>query len=182
MSVPTTRRSAAASDDVSAALQGAGQQGVQPVLDAFFSVLGPGGSNLLADLTADGLITTADIPVISTPDRVQFDFQLERDLTLVDQQVAFDIGLPGLGLDVDGGVRTLVGFEFDFGFGFSKTEGVYLDVSKNNELEIDFEVTIPNLDAQATLAFLQLDVSDDAADPSQFAGSFTQHWKHRRAV
>ena len=131
-------------NEVTAAIDGLGGQGVQPLLAAFLDVLGPANLNLLADVNGDNVITTADIPIVSTPDRVEFDFKLHRSLTLVDQDVAFDIGLPALGLEVDGGVRTLVGFDFEFGFGFSKNEGVYLDVAKNNELLINFEATIPN--------------------------------------
>lgn len=159
--------------EVTAAIDGIGTQGVQPLLDAFFEVLGPiSGLNLLADFNNDGVITTADIPIISTPDRVQFDFHLHRALTLVDQQIAFDLGLPALELEVDGAVRTLIGFDFDFGIGFSKTEGVYLRINEQDELSIHFDASIPNLSATARLALLQLNVKDDPTDPSHFSGSF----------
>ncbi len=148
-------------------------QGPQPLLDAFLDVLGPAKLNVLADVNGDHVITTADIPLVSTPDRVEFSFKLHRNLTLVDQNVAFDLGLPAIGLEVDGGVRTLVGFDFEFGFGFSKTNGVYLNVAKNNELLVNFDATIPNLSATGRLAFLRLGVTDDPTDPSHFSGMFT---------
>ncbi|MEX2187724.1 MAG: hypothetical protein WD875_13050, partial [Pirellulales bacterium] len=159
--------------EVQEAIDGISTQGTAPLLQAFLGVLGPTGLNLLADVNADNVITTADIPLISTPDRVEFDFHLRRNLTLVDSQVAFDLGLPAVGLEIDGGVRTRVGFDFEFGFGFSKTEGVYLNVSKNNELLVNFDATIPNLSATGRLAFLQLNVTDDPTDPSHFSGVFT---------
>ena len=162
--------------EVTTAIDNLSNQGVQPLLDAFFSVLGPTGLNLLTDFNADTIITTDDIPIISTADRVEFDFHLHQNPALVDQQVAFDLGLPGLGLEVDGGVRTLVGFDFDFGFGFSKTEGVYLKVDDQDELVVNFEATIPDLSATGRLAFLQLDVADDPTaptGPTSFAGTFT---------
>jgi len=67
-----------------------------------------------------------------------------------------------------------VGFDLRFGFGVSRSDGVYFDVSADDDLEVFFEVEIASFDATGQLLFLQLDadtldwaeLSDDAITKS----------------
>jgi len=68
---------------------------------------------------------------------------------------------------VDGGVILRAGFDFQFGMGIDFTDGVYFETQRLDEngneipeLQIFVEAAIPGLEAQGTLGFLRLDVSD----------------------
>ena len=86
--------------------------------------------------------------------------------------INFDLGIPALNLQVDGDVNIRLGFDVQFGFGVSKADGFYLDTSAENEMAVQFEVTIPNFDATGNLFFLQLEAKDHPATPSKFKGAF----------
>ena len=151
---------------------------------ALFNSLGPGGLDLLVlnpnfhndpdDPGEDETATFRDVafaPAEPT-DRVQFDLHLQQELFAIEEDIGFDIGLPALGLDVDGKVRLELGFDFFLSFGVSRANGFYFDTSRNKELEISLKASVPGLEATGNLAFLQLDVTDDEQDPSMFVGSF----------
>ncbi len=55
-----------------------------------------------------------------------------------------DFSLPGLGLELTGGVNLAAGFDFNVGFGVNKTQGVLLDTSALNDLQFKIEATLPN--------------------------------------
>ena len=148
------------------------------VQQALFEVFGPAGLNLLKDgADADTVVDVEDMTVVSTTDEVSFDMHLGQDLSLLTLPIDFDIGLPALGLDVDGNVAVKLGWDFLMGFGVSRTDGVYFNTAAKDsagnaapELIVDLEVTIPGLDATGTLTFLQLDVrgrSDRAVAPGR---------------
>ncbi len=134
--------------------------------------LGPGGINLLRDSVGidgtgspDGQITEKDVVLTTTGsagnfDGVRFDIHLGRDFSLLDSEVDFDLGVPGLGLEVDGGVILTAGFDFVFGIGIDFENGVYFDTSDDSELEVFVEAMIPNLSAAGELGFLRLDVDE----------------------
>ncbi|MBI4325898.1 MAG: LEPR-XLL domain-containing protein, partial [Chloroflexi bacterium] len=151
------------------------------VRQALFDAFGPAGLNVLVDGPDDDTtVDLDDVVMVSDANRVQFNLHLAQNLALLQTGIDFDMGLPGLGLDVDGNVTAKLGWDFRFGFGVSKTDGFYFDTAaKDNsgapipELLIDLEVGIPGLSATGRLGFLQLAVTDDAASPTHFGGKFT---------
>lgn len=157
--------------------------GSNPTLDqvtnVLYSALGPDGVHLLTDANEDDEITVEDIGLELTTGAgsivtgILFHLPLGRKDELLSESVAFDLGVPGLGLEVDGDVRLEADFRLDLGIGLSVEDGVYIDTSADNELELSIEATVPDLTAKGTLGFLQLDVSDDAASPSHVGASFT---------
>jgi len=163
-------------------------QSIGLVQTSFFDALGPDGLDWLQDAQLEGepgfgVIDTADVGVTRTPefgvpDEIKFNFSLGQDLLALDLPFAFDIGFPGLGLDVDADLQMLLGFDFDIGFGVSLNKGVFLDTSAENELTIKLEVLLPDFAATGSLGFLQVDVYEDrdrpAEDPpTRLVGEFT---------
>ncbi|NOS71718.1 MAG: hypothetical protein HOP33_17550, partial [Verrucomicrobia bacterium] len=150
------------------------------VRQALFDILGPAGGNgldLLADRDSDGDVDLDDLQIVSSADQIQFNFRLGRQMTVLSVPLGFDLGLPGLGMDVDGNVQTKLGWSFSLGVGVSRQDGFYFDTSVANELTVDLDVTTPGLNATGRLALLQLQVTDDPAAPSHFTGQFSADLK-----
>ncbi len=70
------------------------------------------------------------------------------------------IGFPGLGLKTDGNAQLDLGFDLNLGFGYTKTDGFFLDTKANRELDIDLNASLPGFNATGEMGFLQLDVKD----------------------
>ena len=139
--------------------------------EALFEALGPSGLDLLADTNSSGTITIDDVEVIETDvdndqkaDQIDFEMLLDKSLSLLQIPVDFDIGLPGLGLDVDGNVEVLFGFTWELSFGLSRDYGFYFNTGVEDELNVFLDARIPDLAARGQLGFLQLDVKDEDAD------------------
>ena len=111
-------------------------------------------------------------------DEVLFHIELGTQL---DEQLdlGFDLGLPGLGLDLNGGVKVEIGFDASLEFGLNKTEGFFLVAGDPNdpndlpEFDFHFSATIPGFDAAGTLAFLKVEAEDDLDAPTFVGGSFS---------
>ncbi len=138
---------------------------------ALFGAFGPDGLNILKDKNGSGTVTLEDVQYVSTDfdmdqkvDQVEFSMDLGQDFAILATPIDFDIGLPGLGLDVNGNLDVLVGYNWDLAFGLSNAQGFYLLTGQEDEIKIDFEVRIPDLRGRGELAFLQLDVADEDAD------------------
>ncbi|MCS7090886.1 MAG: Calx-beta domain-containing protein [Verrucomicrobiota bacterium] len=150
---------------------------------ALWNSLGPGGLNLLVDYqTGAPLDPAAGFSqlnvVLDCETGLVVNIRLARTLALLDttqHPIAFQIGVPGFGLEVDGNVVLSLGFDWKFGFGVDLTNGFYFNTSAPAtapELQIFFRAEIPGLHATGRLFFLQLDVLDDAQQPSFFEGYF----------
>ncbi len=146
------------------------------IQQSLFEVLGPDGLDFLLDANQDGLITEDDISVLFSDtsgdgvkdDQIDVSMMLGRQMTLVDTPIEFDLGIPALGLGVDGNVQLELGFVWELGFGVSRDDGFYLHVDSPNELALTLEARIPELQARGELLFLELDVADDMTNPSAF--------------
>lgn len=147
------------------------------VKQAFWSVLGKPGLNLLVDEDGNALNSADEIPIaceqLDGDVVLRFDIRLSRVTALVDTEgnpIDFDIGIPGLGLSVDGNVKVEIGFTLNLLFGISSRDGFFFDTNgldddsaaDDLELTVFFRVTIPDLSATANLAFLQATVADES--------------------
>ena len=160
---------------------------VEDVQQAIFNALGPNGLNWIKDIAGlpglngsapDGLINLDDLPFEVSEDFREIRFGLALgDRFVVNEPIGFDIGLPGLGLDVDGGIGLELGFDLNIGIGVSMDVpgGVFIQTSSDpneDELVVDLEVTLPQgFSATGNLGFLRLEVTDDPANPSVFSGA-----------
>lgn len=138
---------------------------------ALFLALGPSGLNILKDRNFSGTITLEDIGLVTTDtnqdgkiDQVEYTTSLSQALTLLATSIDFDIGLAGLGLDVTGAVKMLVGYDWNLSFGVSDAYGFYILTGQQNEVAINFQARVPDLKARGKLGFLQFDVTDEDAD------------------
>ncbi len=151
--------------------------GTTVVQTEIFNALGPGGLNLLLDATGDGLVTTDDVVTDANAldQRVDFDLKLGKAVETIALPIDFDLGLPGLNLDIDAPVELDFGFQFDLGMGVSVDEGFYFD-TVNTQLRIDFAAAIPELDASGQLALLGVEatsgIGQDGLPETRFAGRF----------
>jgi len=142
------------------------------VQNALFDALGPDGLDILVDANSSGTVTRDDIGVVltDTDDDGQEDDQIDillsigRSYTLVDEPVDFDLGIPALGLDVDGDLELKLGFQWNVAMGIDRDLGFYLDTSQIDELTVYLQAGISDLHAEGRLWFFQLDVTDEDAD------------------
>jgi Ca2+-binding RTX toxin-like protein len=168
------------------------------VKEAIFSVLGPSGLNLLVKVDSTGQLLDSsdhviepvgdaylsrtvpitdfhDIQINCNGNNLDFKIRLMKVADLVDTSanpIAFNIGVPGFGLSVDGNVRVSLGFDLKLYFGVNLNQGFYYQADYisptgvrtpvADELRVFFKVTIPGLHARGQLFFLQLDVSDES--------------------
>ncbi|MCC6234628.1 MAG: right-handed parallel beta-helix repeat-containing protein [Verrucomicrobiales bacterium] len=157
--------------ELRSAFANATTRGVALVRQALFDAVGPGGLAILADTNRDGRLTVADVEAVTTSsggliEQIQFNLVLKKPVEIFRGAVGFDLGVPALGLEVDGQVDLGLDFELALRFGVHRQHGFYFDTTTANELKVRFTGSIPNLHAQGRLGFLQLDVTDSAAQPT----------------
>jgi Ca2+-binding RTX toxin-like protein len=151
-----------------------------------FDVFGPqylGGLGLLLDSEGNPSANIDDIQLTGfdpdvNPDAefLQFDFSIGQTF-VYDQDIAFELGLSAIGLDLDAGIELEISWSLDFGFGVDINDGFYFvtghegedldnDGIPDKELALRAMVSLkgtePGEDATAkgTLGFLVVDVVD----------------------
>ncbi|MEX2187238.1 MAG: LamG-like jellyroll fold domain-containing protein [Pirellulales bacterium] len=164
-------------DEILATFEQRAAQGVAAIQTELFNLLGLGGIGLLRDKDADGDVDVQDVQVITAGpsdfSSVEFDMLLGREPLVVTLPAGFDLGVPGLNLDVSGGVQLALGFDWHLRLGANTDIGFFIDASRpasSPELAFTLDVTAPNLTAVGNLGFLQVQVTDDPANPSRFSG------------
>ncbi len=138
---------------------------IQLVKEAIFNSLGKPGLDLIVKSDLSPINSADDVEIDCTGDTVNFKIRLKKSVALVDTSdnpIHLDLGIPELGLSVDGNVKIELGFDLKLYFGISASNGFFFDTSDPEELRIDFRVTIPGLHARGNLFFLQLDVGDES--------------------
>ncbi len=152
---------------------------------AIFEALGTPGLDILAQSDGSPVTSAEDIDIKCEGNGIKFNIRLKKSAALLDTSsdpIDFDIGIPGLGLSVDGNVKIEVGFDLKLKFAITATDGFYFDTSDPEELKVDFSLTIPGMKAKGQLLFLQLEVLDESdgvslvGDPresSHFTGYFS---------
>jgi hypothetical protein len=88
---------------------------------------------------------------------------LGKTIASLNQPIDFDLGLPAIGLDIDGAIAISLTWDLNLRIGISRDDGFYIDTSDPDELRIALDVTIPGLSASGRLAFLGLDAEDFSA-------------------
>ncbi|MDB5319040.1 MAG: cya 2, partial [Phycisphaerales bacterium] len=150
--------------------------------NALFTALGPSGLGVLGDLDNNGTIDLNDIGVVldASGNQILFKTRLHQAPVALNVPLGFDIGLPGLGLEVDGGVQAKVGFDFQLAFGLNRTDGFFFVTDTRNtagtsipELNVSVDATTPDLSATGRLAILQLQATDSATNPTHFGANFS---------
>jgi hypothetical protein len=91
---------------------------------------------------------------------MQWNMILGGTLLNVGQGIDFDLGIPGLGLETRGAVNVDIGWSLNFGFGVDLHQGFYIDISHQNELVLNVDVTLPGGGLTGRLSFMQIDADD----------------------
>jgi Ca2+-binding RTX toxin-like protein len=151
-----------------------------------FDILGPGsvskpGLGLLEKLDGHSgssqedyvdLVTNLDKYLANDPDVHLDDAMIEWDFTLggdynLGPNVNFNIGLPGLGLGMDGTIDVNLHWTLHLGIGFDYNEGFYLVIGNPDhpewkDLEVGLDVDFSDgFGLTGNLAFLQLKATND---------------------
>ncbi|MCG8549230.1 MAG: hypothetical protein MI799_02375, partial [Desulfobacterales bacterium] len=176
---------------------------IEVIRNALFDVFGPGRLNILLDHNSDGLVTIDDISVAwynpngckirdwtigddlpTDTDAIQFDMKLGQTIPIIGVDIPLDIDLPGFELNIDGGFAIDLAWDFDFGFGLSLGDGIYLVSNADDadpELEVGFNVYLDDspddpsvsgpFSGTGTLLFFQATVTDVGKGGTDFEPS-----------
>ncbi|MEM9643765.1 MAG: hypothetical protein AAF989_02130, partial [Planctomycetota bacterium] len=147
---------------------------------AMFEALGPNGLNVLEDLSLDGVISILDVGIIppGDPDSPQaaegegtdvfFRLKLGGTFEALNTGLNLDVGIPALGLEIDGDIALDVGWQVDVGFGLSQADGVFIQFFGDDEIKLGFKASIDDLAANGRLGPVALSASTiDAEDLTQ---------------
>jgi hypothetical protein len=151
---------------------------------ALFSVLGrgrdaPSGLGLLRDRMNNPSEDFNDITITQDAahhDYVEFTMHLHNDFSPERPwSLNASLGIPGLGLTLGGNLAASLSFDLYFGFGISRTDGIYLVFRPPTGVApLTVSVTItPNVSAEGQLGFLKLAVSPAAMGLNEMRGDFT---------
>src|SRR4029079_6764008 len=108
------------------------------------------------DNDGNNTIDLNDIGVVlnGNGSQILFNTRLRKVATALDVPIGFDVGLPGLGLDIDGSVQAKFGFDFKLSFGLNKSDGFFFvtdtrDASNNPipEMNLSLDASIPDFSA-----------------------------------
>lgn len=163
---------------------------------AFWDTLGPSpGLNLLVDPATGAALDPAlgfgQLQIhLDCSTGLVVNLRLKKTIAVVDTSanpIAINLGIPTLGLKINGNVVIKIGFDLRLDFGINTTEGFYFNtsnpvdslypVSGRPELVVDLSVAVPQLDVTGSLFFLDLRIKDGhVANPggpnSSFIGQF----------
>ncbi|GAB4173423.1 MAG: hypothetical protein Fur006_02730 [Coleofasciculaceae cyanobacterium] len=141
------------------------------VRQALFNALGSSGLNLLEDSDDAGTdITKEDIKILDNANSIEFQFTLGKDFK---PDISFEeqLGVPGLSLELKGGVAPTLDFDLNLGFGVQTTTNgspeFFVNTNASNfQAELDINLVDKNnkpLDMTGSLGFLQFDATDNGS-------------------
>ncbi|MEA5540321.1 DUF4347 domain-containing protein [Limnoraphis robusta Tam1] len=120
-------------------------------------------------------ILDVDVEAIATlsEEEATFDITVAKEFNLANIDLDADLGLPGLGIDVDGSVDLNFDYQFNLGFGISQEFGFFIDTEKTNfTAGVDLGLS-DDFQATGNLGFLQLDLVNDEENPTAVIADFT---------
>ena len=104
----------------------------------------------------------------SSADSAEWFFRL-HDVLNFGKNLGFDLGLPGLGLETDGGMNLSLNWTLEFGFGVSKDNGFYFILGSGDEISVEATVNLGGIDILGKLAGLGMKLSTDADDNAKIS-------------
>ncbi|MGE5611337.1 MAG: beta strand repeat-containing protein [Bacillota bacterium] len=158
-----------------------GQSPPELIRQALYTAFGPGGLGILQDRDGDG-VDLGDVQmVIDTPNYQFIEYDMHLGQTLLNASLPFDLGIEGVPLALNGAVNLAMGWNWDFGFGVSVNQGLYMLAGDEHDLTVSADVTMPQT-LHGELFFLNADVTpvDDSGNidygHSLLNGSFNVHF------
>lgn len=104
------------------------------IQNAIFAALGPSGLNILPGSVA----SASDVPITledtdgnvgNGAEQVDLNLDLQGNLFTASLHPNFDLGLPGLGLKVNGTIQAQVSYDIKLSLDANATDGLYVDLS-----------------------------------------------------
>ena len=112
-----------------------------------------------------------------TPDDINLQISLDRNYKFPDVNLSGDLGLPALGLDVNGKAQSKFDGNLSLGFGVNKDFGFYVDTNKT-KLDANVEAGLDNnFNAKGKLGFFQIDLANDKDNPTKAEAKFAVNLK-----
>jgi Ca2+-binding RTX toxin-like protein len=116
---------------------------------------------------------------------IQFEWTLGSSLLDIDLPTGFDIGIPGLGLELNADISFEIAWELNFGFGIDATTGFYIVTYDSDDdtdtLTLDATATLKGTGGgstiEGTLGFLKLVANDHVDEPTNLTAGFTLNLK-----
>ncbi|OUC14551.1 MAG: hypothetical protein B0A82_11480 [Alkalinema sp. CACIAM 70d] len=152
----------------------------QPIQQAVFDAIGPSGLNILKEhdpnADPDNIPDVRDVFINNNdPNLIKFDLNLGTTRNFA-SRIDKAIGIPALGLNVDGGAQVKLDANFDLGFGLNLGQGTalpefFFDTSDPDELSLDLTASLLKPENQTNsveghLGFLKLTANDAKTDPT----------------
>ncbi|MEM1067337.1 MAG: dockerin type I domain-containing protein [Planctomycetota bacterium] len=118
----------------------------------------------LSDNNSDGRIDHEDIALLldSVNQEVSLDLML-GGFYEIGTGINFDLGLPSVGLDLDGDVQVDLDWSMNVALGVDRTNGFYVDTTDANELELGVLITLPQTELTGTFGLFQVSASDQGS-------------------
>ncbi len=114
---------------------------------------------------------TEDTTGGSTPNQLDINLEFTGTLLNGNQSGAFNLGLPGVGLSVNGNLQENLTYDVKVDL-VVNSGGFYINLAPNPEASLTLAVTAPGLTATGTLGIFQLNVSNGtAAGNTQLVGT-----------
>jgi Domain of unknown function (DUF4347)/Concanavalin A-like lectin/glucanases superfamily/PA14 domain/RTX calcium-binding nonapeptide repeat (4 copies)/Calx-beta domain/WD40-like Beta Propeller Repeat len=128
--------------------------------------------NVLDSIGLDSFNVTTEV----TDEEIKVLIDINKTYNLFSLPLSFDLGLPALGLTMDGSIEADFSYYLGLGFGFHNDFGFYIDTDKT---KIDGAITLylegdegDNFSGTGSVGFLNLDFEDDSSNPSKIEVSF----------
>ncbi|MEH2257821.1 calcium-binding protein [Nostoc sp.] len=148
---------------------------VGAVKKALFDALGSSGLGVLLDSDGKSGIDEKDILLPeNSADAIEFQFKIGKNFS-PNLALADKLGLPTLGLDINGNITPQLDLGVTVGFGVDKDGNVFLDTNKSGEFQANLKAQLIDAShnpftAKGKLGFLNLKATDNG---SQLAGNFS---------
>jgi len=134
------------------------------------------GSGDFTEFTLDELVAARDDGSFSEDDlkmiverasEIRFGLRLGKEIVLVgDDGITpldfdFDIGAPGLALELDTSVNVTLAFAWTLAFGLNFDQGFFFDVGAEQDIGVDLTLALEDLSAGATIGILRAQLEDN---------------------
>jgi len=130
-------------------------------------------TGFLEETIEDALDVDIEVSAALSAEEVIFDITVIKDYTLASIALDADLGLPGLGIDVDGSADLAFDFEFNLGFGIHEEFGFFMNTDTTNfSADVGFGLS-EDFQATGNLGFLELDLVNDVENPTATAANFS---------
>ncbi|MBD2730850.1 DUF4347 domain-containing protein [Nostoc sp. FACHB-892] len=108
-----------------------------------------------------------NVNVKADQEEVYFGFTLTDTYNLLNEPIKANLGLPALGVKVDGRFQSAFNWRLDLGLGWNKKFGYFID-TENTGIQGKLNLGVdPNFAAQGNLGFLRLDLKNDNLNSTQ---------------